>query len=346
MTGRHWLAVGLVVSVCCGIQANYISQGLHPRFEHRPESVAKELAVVRGESYEIDGRTTYWPEFQNRVAFGLVLTAVDRLGMLRTTQWYILLRFVFAVAAFMAFWVLVWRVAGAGVETAAAACVLLAVVLSLHFNHGWEHPSDFLDPIVFCGFLWAIVRRRLGWLALLAVLAALNRESTVFAGLLWFCAYGVTLHRRDGGIPRLRVSVRDSIAGVAIMAIGYASVMGFRFLFGGARALSQMQHSSVSYWGGMIRDLLADASPTSWIVLLFAIVALPLTWIAMNRRWLTELDLGLLIGALGIFGISAVFSLLPELRMLIPMSVVLIFVAAAADGRRRADANLATDRFA
>lgn len=95
-----------------------------------------------------------------------------------------------------------------------------------------------------------------------------------------------------------------------------------------------------------MRDFFANPSPTSWPILLFAIVALPMTWIAINRRWLADRDIGLLIGALGIFGISAIFSLLPEFRMLIPMSVVLIFVAATTDGQRRADAALASGRTA
>ena len=338
MRHRSWAIFGLIVSIGCGIQVNFVSSMLHPRFEHRGESVAKELAVVRGESYVIDGVTTYWPEFQNRVAFGLVLTMLDKAGGLTTSQWYQVLRLAFAIAAFASFWLLLWGTRISSPRQAAAACILLAFTFGLHFNHGWEHPSDYLDPIVFSAFLWAVFTRRAGWLAVFAVLGALNRESAVFAGLLWFCVYGVRVGSFGARWPRVRVAPREAAVGIAIMALGYAAVVGFRALFGGDRGTSQMQHSSFYYWGDMIREVLATLAPTSWPILLLTIAAMPLSWIAANRRWVTEADVGLLVGALGIFVISAIFSLLPELRMLIPMSMVLVFVAAVVEGRRTADA--------
>lgn len=334
MNRHYWLRLGFLVSILCAVQVNYLSTMLHPRFENRGEAIAKELAVVEGESFFIGGQESYWPEFQNRVAFALVLKAVDRIGGLETREWYALLRFLAAILAFFSFWWLLWRSTMVSQRTAAGACLLLAFVMAMHFNHGWDHPSDYLDPIATVLFLWAVTTRRFAALAIITILSALNRESAVFAGLLWFCVHGTTVGFARGRWPSVRVSPRGSLEGIALMAIGYASVIGFRRLFGGDRALAQMQHTSFYYWGQMFSEAIGTLAPTSWPVLLLAIVAAPLAWVAINRRWVSAGDQGLLFGALGIFVVSAIFSLLDELRMLLPMTVVLVFVAAMTEGRR------------
>lgn len=335
MSKRFPLLVGLLLSLCGAIQTNFASVMLHPRFEHHDEAVAKEIAVSEGRAYVLNGREQYWPEFQNRIAFALTLRAVMRVSGAPASETYFVLRLVAAWAAFFVFWLVLRRAAGATDRLAAAGLLLLSYALILHFNHGWEHPSDFLDPLVMSGFLWATWNRRPVWLALLVVLGALNRESAVFGGLLWFCVNGIRATWWQG---RLRTAWRDSLGdmsiGVALMALGYGAVLVARRFFGGARGASQMQHTSFEFWGAWVRDLVQHPNPTSWALLLFAIVAPPITWVAANRRWIDLRLVGLLIAAAGIFGISTVFSLLPELRMLEPLSVVLIFAAVAAEAAR------------
>jgi hypothetical protein len=339
LSSRRSLVIGLLLSLACGIQVNFISADLHPRFEHHLEALQKEQALVHGGHYLVNGRDTYWPEFQNRILFAAALQAVSRFEVLSPSQWYGVLRLLLAVTAFIIFWLALTKSVHAPPRLAAASMLLLAFVLALHFNHGWEHPSDYLDPIFMTGFLWATLERRAGWLFALSIVAALNRESAVFGGLIWGCAYGVTVIPHARFRNKLRIEWRDAFIGGAAAVAAYATILAARRALGGSHGTGVLQHTSFSALPGILASAINKPAPDSWLVLLLAIVIGPLMWIATNRRYLTATHRGILGAGVLIFIVSSIFSLINELRMLIPLSVLLIYVAVCAETirqRRRA----------
>ena len=58
------------------------------------------------------------------------------------------------------------------------------------FNHGWEHPTDFLNVAFFCGFIGLALQRKRAVLALVVFLATLNHQTAAFAGVIWFVLWG------------------------------------------------------------------------------------------------------------------------------------------------------------
>ena len=314
---------------------NFLSSTLHPRFEHHGEALAKEQALVHGEHYVINGQDTYWPEFQNRIIFSAALAAVSQFRVLSPSQWYGVLRILLAVAMFFIFWLALTRSVRAPPRLAAASMLLLAFVLALHFNHGWEHPSDYLDPIFMIAFLWATLERRAGWLLALSIVAALNRESAVFGGVIWGCAYGLTVTPRAPWRNKLRIEWRDAFIGSAAAVAAYATIIVARRALGGSHGTGVLQHTSFSALPGIVGAAIHKPAPDCWPVLLFAIVIGPLAWIAVNRRYLTATHRGVLAAGVLIFVVSSIFSLINELRMLIPLSVLLIYVAACLETIRQ-----------
>jgi hypothetical protein len=52
------------------------------RLEHRGETIALQQAILRGEPGTLDGRPIYFPQFQNRILFPIVLASVVRVTAL------------------------------------------------------------------------------------------------------------------------------------------------------------------------------------------------------------------------------------------------------------------------
>ena len=331
MTTRRWLAVGLMISLVCGIQVNFVSTMLHPRFEHHEESLKKEQAVIHGQRYPVDGNDSYWPEFQNRVLFAIALDGVSRFPAFTPSQWYGILRLLFAITAFFVFWTALTKSVRAPPRLAAATMLLLAFVLAAHFNHGWEHPSDYLDPLLMTGFLWATLERRAGWLLLLCVVASLNRESAVFGGLLWASAYGVSFSPAASWRRKMRIHWREAFLGGAMMVVAYVCIVAARRVFGGDQGTQVLQHTTFNVFGDILISPFRHPTPEEWPLLLFSILTLPLIWIWANRLFLTSAHRGILLAGIVVFIVSSIFSRLTELRMLIPLSVMLIYVAACAE---------------
>ena len=329
--------VGILLSGCLTIFANYVSAGLHPRFEHRDEAINKELMILEGRPFVLDGKPAYFPEFQNRVLFALALRSLSSVGILSVREWYMLLRLIFAFCAFLLFWHVLGTVALAETRTAAAALMLLAVAMAMQFNHGWEHPSDFLDPIFAALALWASLRhRRLAILAV-AVLASFSRESSVFAGLIWMGATAL------GASKTLKW--RELVFGLGVSALAYASVLGVRFWFGGAEALSRAQTLNIAkFWTVFLAPALRHPTPTVWPVLLTALLLPIVLWITANRRYLTPELTGLLATCVIITLASITLASIDELRILLPVTPVLVYVAAALEARRQAAPGVGHDR--
>lgn len=334
MTHSRWLALGLLLSVACGIQANFVSSMLHPRFEHHEEALRKEQAIIRGEAYVIDGRDTYWPEFQNRILFSFFLRAVSSIDVLSPSEWYSVLRVVLSILAFFCLWSALTRSVRAPPLLAAGAMILTAYILAPHFNHGWEHPSDYLDPIFIVGMLWAATEHRRTWLAVIALLCVLNRESAPFAGVFWGFLYGIAELPGKRWFSRYRIVWREAAFASALTFGAYAGIIVARRSFGGTSGTQVLQHTAFSVYDDMILDFLRQPAPQKWPFLAFSIATPLLLWLCANRRYLRQAEHRLLLAAGAIGIVTAVFSLLHELRAFIPASMVLVYVATAAEARR------------
>jgi hypothetical protein len=326
------LLVGAQLSGALAIFLCFISNNLNPRFQHRAETIQQQLAILQGQPYAFDGVPTYYGAFQNRVLFPLALRGAVSLGPLDSARaigpTYLVLVLATAFGALLVFWYLLRKQAGASPKLAAAGLGLLAYECVFTFNQGWEHPSDFPDVAFTALLLWAALsHRRLSLLALTLV-AGLNRESAVFAGVLWCCLYAWT--------APARLRARELAFGAAVSGIGFLFVVGVRWYLGGARAVSDGNFSEIPVALTKIANDLSVAlhpTPASWPILLLAMLALPGVWLWWNRAQIDERHGQLLVASGVIFLISVVFGQLSELRDFLTTIVIVAYVAVAVEAR-------------
>lgn len=324
---RDVLVIGVLLAVAFTFLTTFVSNNLHPRFEHRAETVAQQFAILHGEPYVLGGVTVYFPEFQNRVLFPLMLAAAVSPGRGSPTQVYVILRFLTAVVAFLAFWFVLIQVGKIPLRTAAVGVGMLGYVMIFTFDHGWEHPTDFLDILFFSLFLWACVGKHRVLAILLAMGASANRESSPFIGLMWLMLYGIASNRK--------IDVREAAFGIGLGVLAYATVLSLRYLFGGVAAL-QPQTVSLFLIPSFVHDFIANPTLSSWVPLLLAMV-LPLAlWIWANWQWFKFPERRLLWAGIGIALVAPIFGIIMELRFFIPAAVVLIFAVCCAERNRQA----------
>jgi hypothetical protein len=310
---------GLLLSLALAVFICFVSNNLHSRFQHRQETIQQQFAILAGEPYPLDGTMTYFPQFQNRVLFAFVLRLMTRTGVSSVGRLYLVLRLVTAWLAFFIFWALLRNCARADDKVAAVGIGMLAYGLVFTFNHGWEHPTDFLDVIAISLMLWATLRRRLDLLLVVSIVAAANRESSVFGGLIWCFLYG----RSRDGRWRLREVLRGSFAtgvsGIAVLALRYA--------IGGSKGFAgPVTTEWIGVLGSLIEFLRAP-NPSGWPLLAVAMF-LPLGWWAWKnagqQAW-QERQLRLCGMAIAI--ICSFLAIISELRGLIPTFVLFTYGA-------------------
>ena len=323
--------MGAALSACFAIITCFVSNNLGARFEHRQETIQMQLAILEGRPYVLDGSLVYFGGFQNRVLFPLVLKGTsswgEAVGVGSIGQWFLALELITAFAAFVVVWQLLRKHAGASPKLAAVGLGLLTYELIFTFNQGWEHPTDFPDVAFTALMLWAAIARQRAALFVIAVLAALNRESAVFGGFLW-----CVLHAFDS---RLRLQPIELAFGALVSLSAFICALGVRLYLGGVAALAQGNFDDFAHsMARLTNDLAAvlHPNPSSWPVLLAAMIAVPGIWIWWNRARIRERDKRLLVSAAVIFIISVVFGQLPELRDFITSIVLVVFVAAASEG--------------
>lgn len=134
--------IASVLSGLCGFTAVYVSAGL--RFAHHDESVYREMALWEGKPFLYDGQLVYHPEHQNRVLFPAALVTVSRIGLLSTSEWYLILRLVIAYLAFLSFFYAI----NVNYNLAAVGMLVLLLTLLFAFNHVMEHAADFFGRAV------------------------------------------------------------------------------------------------------------------------------------------------------------------------------------------------------
>jgi hypothetical protein len=327
MTGRAW-AIGGLLAVCLATVTCLISRYLPERYLHREEALKVQLAILAAEGYQYNDRPpVYYPEFQNRILFPLLLAACSRLGILSLEEWYLLLRFASGVLAYLVFWWVLIRVGRADLKSAALGLAVLTYCLLFTYNHGWEHPTDFFDLLFTALFLWSCLGKRRWATLLLVLLASCNRESSPFAGVLWFFLRGFNEQRKW--------NFTEVLFAAALCCVGYGTVLGLRRLLGGNQA-TPSQTVAILLFPNFVYEFFHPSTLESYWPIQMVGMFLPVyLWARFRRAWRTDELFRLQCAGIVIALITATFAIMKELRVFIPSLTVLIFTCTALEARSR-----------
>jgi hypothetical protein len=321
MNKTYPLVPCILLALSLAVFTNFVSNNLSSRFSHQAETVESQHRLLAGQPTLIDGEPTIIPQFYNRVLFPALFWMVARLGILRDTQSYLLARLLSALALFLAFLLVVRRAIRPDFRTAMAGAGLLAYVYIFTFNHGWEITSDYFDGVFTCLFILLALERRRGALLAVAILASFNRESSVFAGVIWFALYGVSRTRS--------IQWRESFYAASVCVAAYASAIAIRVAILGSRETfgsnGQGVISPAWWWREEVLPFLHHPTASGWPVLAFAMVTPIFWWIGINREYMRETQARLFAAGCVIGGITCFFGHSEELRIFIPALTILVF---------------------
>jgi hypothetical protein len=328
----------LLVFVMMGAAVADVSMLMHPRFLTMDDSVGSQKAILDRTPAVFAGVPEDIATWRNRVMIPYAIAGLARVSGLRFGQAYVLMRWLTAIGALMAFsWLLV-RALELAPFPAALASSLFAVSLIPTFSHIYEIPSDFLDGAFFSVLTLLALEKRRGLFAGVLLVALLNRESAVFALFVWFALFGFG----KGKQAFLREAGWCTAVGLASIVI----VTGLRTLNAGhsgppplpaVHTFVIQTTEPVMFWSvnfRMLRDLLAQphfSHPFVFLGLyLLALAALVgAEWKNLDRR-----AKSLLFSAAFIFLLSILSNNLDELRILIPSLVLTTLVVIAIAWRR------------
>src|ERR1041384_2056151 len=301
------LVISLATSVC------FVSNNLNSRVQHRDETVAQQVALIAKAPLPFDGQPSDQPEFRNRVLFPLAMVGVARLTGLENREAFLLVRWVSAVFCFAT---LVWfsmTMTGNDIGASALAAALLALFFVTSFNHPWEHPTDFPDATAMILGAWASIRRRLLPALAVAAIAAANRESAVFVGIVWIA---VTT------IPSTPARAIRILQGVAMMVLTLSVTLILRRVFAlpGAPALNSVAENPLL---PMLRDAIRHPF-LSWAMLLVASVAPTLAIIGARWRGPSETSQRMVMAAGFVGAVSLAVGAPDEIRILTPAATMLV----------------------
>ena len=315
------LAVAL--SLCFAVFTCFVSNNLWSRFQHRQDVIDEQFAILKGESFLLGGAVCYWPTFQNRVLFAYGLKFLSGFGMLSISKWYLLLRLFTAFLAFFVFFYAVVKAGGVKHKAAAMGMMLLAYGFVLSFNYRFEYPPDFLDAVFMILFLWAALKARPMMLLIFALLGSMNRESCVFAGVIWIFVNGFN--------ESFKPKYPEILYGALVSAASYSSAIVIRLALGGSKITYLELNVGLPYLAAKFKEFLHNPTNSSWPVLLAAMFAPLVLWLWYNRKTLTSLHLRLLAASAAIILMSQQYSGLDDLRMFIPAFTIAVYVAVVSD---------------
>jgi hypothetical protein len=319
---RPYSAVScILMALSLAICTNFVSSAMGDRFVHMRETVQNQRNMLKGQPTLLDGEPKVFPQFYNRLLFPGIFWIVSRAGIFpRDTESYLFTRFFNALALFLTFLLIVKRAFRADFRIAVIGAGLVMYAYIFTFNHAWEITSDYFDGIFTCLFLLLALERKHALLFAITILASFNRESSVFAGVLWFVLYGVSRTRR--------IQWRETLYAAALCISSYAAVIGIRVAVLGPRDTFGPDSQAVlgpTWWWKQVAGFLHGPTPSSWPVLGFAMLTPILWWIWINREFMQETQARLLWAAAVIGGITFFFGKMDELRVFIPVLMVLIF---------------------
>ena len=328
------LSLSLSIALC------FVSNNLSGRFELRGKNIQNHFAILAGQPGDYGfPQPLYLPAFQNRILFPALLRGASSIKLFSVPQWYLLLRLLTAVAMFATFYATLRRYGGCDPRLASLGTGWLAYVLLFTFNHPYEHTSDFPDAFFITLMLACVLSNRLLPLLLVCVFAATNRESAAFGGVLWAVVHGLPNDwSKLRGIKSAYGGVRWNavLGGGFVSVVTYATVIGLRYAFGGAKAIAR-SGQTLTGWTELKQSLISvihSPTPSSWPLLAFAMIV-PLTgWIMTNRPYCVGEDRRVVTAGLLIGFVTVLFGLVHELRVFIPSLVLLCYAAAAMEAKR------------
>jgi len=327
ITWRTELLICLMLSTAFGIFEVSASNKILNRQDHRAESVEMERSILRGKAFPHGGRQLYVAPWQNRIIFPALLELCIRIGGMGANAWYVALRLAFCMAMFMTFWFILRAGAEADLRLAVVGLLLLAYCLFMSFSTLFEMSSDFSDAMFASIFIFVALRRKRWVLLAVSILAAANRESAAFAGVIWFFLYAIDDERK--------INWREAGFGVLVSICSYGTALALRYGFGGSEAIgAKTQYLSLRHTYYNVLGFIQHPSPFAWPGLIFCSVLPCGLWIWLNRDYLTGTHKRLLLAACAISFISIFFGNIMEIRTFISPLVISIFVAVSAETRR------------
>ncbi len=261
---------------------------------------------IRAEFAVLDGKPTHL-EFQNRVIAPASLWLLRRVlpaGVADHSVWYAA-RFLQAAAGYLLLYAAVMALTGGRLRALAATSLVAYAYVWTPLTHPWEYTSDFLDIGLTALMAWMAVRQRPLAMAGAVALAALNRESAAFGGLLWM-ALVAAHHGAD-----LR-QWRRLLTGGLFCLLAAAVVLAVRHAFGTQGVSQQIGiFELLNHWRWLLHPT-GSVPIFAATVLVYAVLLLRLP-----RPWLAD-QRGLLWGALASAAITLVFGIAAELRVWLP----------------------------
>lgn len=321
-TTRADILSGLVLSFL--LAATFVAVSHVANFPHLQESVGNQLALIRGQPFVFDGKSTYIEPHYNRILFP-VLLSFSREVMVNWTdvQLFLLLRFLTSAACFFAIYL-------AAIDRMAPAdtlliCLAAVFCLITQVPAGWIQPGDIIDlTLCFFMFLWLLEGRFAAGLVI-ACVTAVNRETGAFAGI----AYFVLNVGHTGWVALiLRVVLLGVVPFLLAVAVRRIVLPGTVALVSGGQ----------TFWGweANFRDVLEAVTaprPTGWLMLLLAMLVVP--WLVAFVRRPQAIGFGRMLAVFAlIFGISGYVGIIREVRVFLPC-VSFIFACVVARGSPR-----------
>jgi hypothetical protein len=317
----------LLVSLCVvlGVFVTAASTLMFDRGARRFDVVETQLRLLKSGPAVFDDRRVYLPTNQNRLLVPLAIASLVTTGIEPLVA-YTVVRALSAVAMFAGVAWLMMRSTGADPRAIAASLMVLALALLPSFNYGWEQPSDFPDVLFMTSFAaLAVAGRR--WLLLgVAVIAAANRESAAFAGVLWTAVHW----RKANG----RLDLGEIGFGAFVTVAAMTVVLGLRYALGGTAAVGPDTQTIVSLWETIVSlaEAVNQPSLTRWPVLAAQMFGPVIFWLLLNRARFDQRQKALIVAAVIISVLTLSTGLASELRRHLPALAILLYAAVAAEG--------------
>jgi hypothetical protein len=320
----------LALCVVLGAFVTAASTLMFDRGARRFDVVETQLRILRGEPAVFAETVVFLPTNQNRILVPLALASLVGAGIAPLVA-YTTIRLLTAIAMFAGVaWILSTRT-GADPRAIGGALVVLALALLPAFNYGWEQPSDFPD-VLFMTLCAALAVNGQRWLTVaVAAVAAANRESAAFAGIIWAAIHW----RTTGG----RINLRELGFGALIAAVAMGVVLALRYALGGVAAVGSDTQTIVSLWETILSlaEAVNQPSLTRWPVLAAVMFGPVIFWLLLNRARFDRQHAGLVTAAAIISVLTLSTGLASELRRHLPAFAILLYAAVAAECGWRAD---------
>ena len=317
MTGRpvlreHAIAILLVLSFA--LLSAQLSVQL--RAATLPATLAVEFDTLRGHPA--------YPEFQNRILSPLMLVALRKIfpaGVSDKSVWFVM-RVLQASLAFLVLYWMVFRITGGRLRALSATGLVTFAYAWTPLSHPWEYTSDFFDILFVSLFIGLALAERSIVLTFVVIVAAANRESAAFAGIIWLALATV----RYGPWPE---EWRRFAPGVFYLVLAAALVVALRVWL----SADYQPRQVVGLWRALRAwhwILHPDGAFPLLIGMAVSFVALVR---ALPRPWTMD-QVGLALTAAVVLVFSLIFGIFGELRVFLPVCVLLSFLAVmGANGR-------------